>query len=204
MQNKLQELTDKLYQDGLSKGKQEAQALLQKAQQEAQALVQKAKEQAEAIVSAAQKEMAEQQANTQNELKMAAQQSLVALKSEIEHLVVAKTLQPPIQKAVSEVDFIKSMIIAALEAFNPKGESAASLELLLPASKKAELETALPSLISRQLQTSLNISFSEKVKSGFTLAPKDGGYQLRFSDTDFEALFSEYLRPKTRQFLFGA
>jgi len=204
MQNRLQELTDKLYQDGLSKGKQEAQALLQKAQQEAQALVQKAKEQAETIVNTAQKEMAEQQANTQNELKMAAQQSLVALKSEIEHLIVANTLQAPIQKAVSEVDFIKSMIIAALGAFNPKGESAASLELLLPASKKAELEAALPSLLSKQLQGSPSISFQEKVKSGFTIASKDDGYQLRFSDSDFEALFSEYLRPKTRQFLFGS
>ena len=203
MQDKLQELTDKLYQDGLSKGKQEAQALLQKAQQEAQAHVQKAQEQAESIVSLAKKEMAEQQVNTQNELKMAAQQSMVALKSKIENLVVAKTLQVPIQKAVSEVDFIKSMIKAALDAFNPKAESAVSLELLLPASMKAELEKALPALLSQQLQQSLSISFQDKVKSGFTIASVNDGYQLRFSDADFQALFSEYLRPKTRQFLFG-
>jgi len=203
MQNKLQELTDKLYQDGLSKGKQEAEALLQKAKKEAQAIVQKANEQAEAIMSSAKKEMDEQRANTQNELKMAAQQSVTALKSEIEKLIVAKTLQSPIQKAVSETDFIKTMIKAALEAFNPKSEGAVSLELLLPATKKAELEAALPGLLNQQLQQSLSISFHEKVKSGFTIASLQDGYQLRFSDADFEALFSEYLRPKTRQFLFG-
>ena len=203
MQDKLQELTDKLYQDGLSKGKQEAQALLQKAQQEAQALVQKAKEQAESIVSSAKKEMAEQQANTQNELKMAAQQSLVALKSQIEALIVAKTLQTPIQKAVSEIDFVKDIMKTAIEAFKPKVDSAVSLELLLPASMKTQWEAALPSLLHRQLQQSLSVSFHENIKSGFSIASVEDGYQLRFSDADFEALFSEYLRPKTRKFLFG-
>ena len=46
MQNKLQELTDRLYNEGLSKGKQEGEELLAKAKVQAEEIV--AKAQAEA------------------------------------------------------------------------------------------------------------------------------------------------------------
>ena len=42
MQNKLQELTDKLYNEGLSKGRQEGEEILAKAKAEAEAIIAKA------------------------------------------------------------------------------------------------------------------------------------------------------------------
>ena len=47
MQNKLQELTDKLYNEGLSKGKEEGEALLAKAKAEAAEIVAKKKKDGE-------------------------------------------------------------------------------------------------------------------------------------------------------------
>ena len=48
MQNKLQELTDKLYNEGLSKGKQEGEEILAKAKVQAEEIIAKAKAEAEA------------------------------------------------------------------------------------------------------------------------------------------------------------
>ena len=48
MQNKLQELTDRLYAEGLSKGKQEGEELVQKAKAEAEQIVNQAKAEAAA------------------------------------------------------------------------------------------------------------------------------------------------------------
>ena len=45
--DKLQELTQKLYNEGLSKGKEEGEAILAKAQAEAAAIVKKAQEEAQ-------------------------------------------------------------------------------------------------------------------------------------------------------------
>ena len=53
MQNKLQELTDKLYNEGLSKGKEEGEALLAKAKAEAAEIVAAAKKEAAGIISKA-------------------------------------------------------------------------------------------------------------------------------------------------------
>ena len=48
--NKLQELTDKLYNEGLSKGKQEGEAILEKAKTEAESIVETARKEAEQIL----------------------------------------------------------------------------------------------------------------------------------------------------------
>ena len=59
MQNKLQELTDKLYNEGLAKGKQEGEEILAKAKVQADEIIAKAKAEAEAIVAAAHKDAAD-------------------------------------------------------------------------------------------------------------------------------------------------
>ena len=56
MENKLQALTDKLYQDGLSKGKEEGERLLQDAKAQASRIVESAQEQAKESQHAIQKQ----------------------------------------------------------------------------------------------------------------------------------------------------
>ena len=51
MQDKLQELTDRLYEEGLSKGRQEAEELLAKARAEAKEIVEKSSAESSPTVS---------------------------------------------------------------------------------------------------------------------------------------------------------
>ena len=53
MQNKLQELTDKLYNEGLSKGKAEGEQLLAEAREKSESIIAEAKKQAEEIIAKA-------------------------------------------------------------------------------------------------------------------------------------------------------
>ena len=50
MENKIQELTDKIYREGVEKGNEEAQKLIVKAQEEAQKIVENAQKEADSIV----------------------------------------------------------------------------------------------------------------------------------------------------------
>ena len=90
MQNKLQELTDKLYNEGLSKGKQEGEELLAKAKVQADDIITKAQAEAERILAAAQKQAEEIKTKTASDVKMAASQSIAATKKDIETLIVGK------------------------------------------------------------------------------------------------------------------
>lgn len=55
MENKIQELTDKIYREGVEKGNEEAQRLVSEAQAQAEKLIEDAKKQAESILADAKK-----------------------------------------------------------------------------------------------------------------------------------------------------
>ena len=55
----------------------------------------------------------------------------------------------------------------------------------------------------RLLKSGLELTFDEKLKSGFKIGPKDGSYKRSFTDKDFENFFMSYLRPRTIELLYG-
>ena len=201
MQNKLQELTDKLYNEGLSKGKQEGEELLAKAKVQADEIVAKAKAEAAAIIADANKEAEDLKTKVQGDLKMAAGQSIAATKKDIETLVVAKMTEAEVKNALTSADFVKEVILAVAKGFNT--EDAVDLEVVLPESLKKDLEGFVSKELSKVLKGGIEASFSKKIAGGFTIGPKDGGYFISFTNETFNALISEYLRPATKKILFG-
>ena len=201
MQNKLQELTDKLYNEGLSKGKQEGEELLAKAKVQAEEIVAKAQAEAEQIVAAAQKQADEIKTKVASDIKMASNQSLAATKKDIEDLVVGKMTDEPVKKALASADFVKELIQAVAAKFTTEGP--VELSLILPESLQKELEPFVKGELSKTLKAGVEASFSKKVSGGFKIGPKDGGYFVSFTDETFNQLISEYLRPATKKILFG-
>ena len=112
MQNKLQELTDKLYAEGLSKGKQEGEEILAKAKVQAEEIVAKAHAEAAAIVAAAKKDAEDLKTKVAGDVKMAASQSVAATKKDIETLVVAKMTEAEVKNALTSADFVIEVILA--------------------------------------------------------------------------------------------
>ena len=138
MQNKLQELTDKLYNEGLSKGKQEGEELLAKAKVQAEEIVAKAQAEAAQILAAAQKQAEELKTKTASDIKMAAGQSIAATKNDIETLIVGKMTEADVKKALTSAEFVKELIKAVAEKFTTDGP--VSLAVVLPESLKKEFE----------------------------------------------------------------
>jgi V/A-type H+-transporting ATPase subunit E len=201
MQNKLQELTDKLYNEGLSKGKQEGEELLAKAKVQADEIITKAQAEAERILAAAQKQAEEIKTKTASDVKMAASQSIAATKKDIETLIVGKMTGEAVKKALSSADFIKELIQAVAEKFTTDGP--VDLNLVLPESLKKDLEPFATKELAKILGAGVEASFSKKVAGGFQIGPKDGGYFVSFTEETFNQLISEYLRPATKKLLFG-
>ncbi|MBO5420223.1 MAG: hypothetical protein J6A22_09105 [Bacteroidales bacterium] len=201
MQNKLQELTDRLYNEGLSKGKQEGEEILAKAKVQAEDIVAKAKAEAEAILNAARKEAEDLKIKVQGDLKMAANQSVAATKKDIETLVVAKMTEKETAKALTSAEFVKEVILSVAKGFNT--EEPVDLEVVLPEALRKELEPFVAKELAAALKGGVEAQFTKKIAGGFTIGPKDGGYFISFTEETFNALISEYLRPATKKILFG-
>ncbi len=201
MQNKLQELTDKLYNEGLSKGKQEGEELLAKAKVQAEEIIAKAQAEAAQIIAAAQKQSEEIKTKTASDVKMAATQSIAATRKDIENLVVGKMIDEKVKTNLASVDFIKELIKAVAEKFTTEGP--VDLGLILPEALKKDLEPFASKELAKIIGSNVEASFSKKIAGGFQIGPKDGAYFVSFTDETFSQLISEYLRPTTKKLLFG-
>ncbi|MBQ3765594.1 MAG: hypothetical protein II874_02515 [Bacteroidales bacterium] len=199
--DKLQELTQRLYDEGLAKGKEEGEALLRKAGAEAEAIVKKAQEEAEAILAKARKEAEDYKVKVEGDVKMAAQQSLQTTRADIENLVVTRTVDATVEKALSNEEYLKGIITAVAQKFS--AEEPADLSLVLPESLKKGLEPFVKNELGKLLGKGVEASFSKKVAGGFKIGPKDGGYFLSMTDDTFKELIGSYLRPVTKKLLFG-
>ena len=199
--NKLQELTDKLYNDGLSKGREEGARLLEEARKEAGDIVAKARKEAEEIVENARRQADDFTQKVNSDLKMAASQSLQATKKDIENLIIGSFAGEEVRKSLSSADFVKEILKSVAEKFS--SEEASDLSVVLPASLQDELEPFVKGELAELLGKGIDATFSKKIAGGFNIGPKDGGYFISLTDETFNELITEYLRPVTKKFLFG-
>ena len=201
MENKLQELKDKHYKEGLSKGKEEGEAILAKANEKATQIIEDARKQAEAILKAAGAEAEDLKAKVEGDVKMAAAQSIQATRKDIENLMVKGMTGKQVASALSSADFIKEIIRTVAQKFST--QESADLGMILPESLRKELEPFVSGELSRILGSGIDASFSKNISGGFRIGPKDGSYFISLTDETFKDLICEYLRPATRKILFG-
>lgn len=196
MDNKLQELTDKIYNEGVEKGKTEAAEIVAEAQTKAAEIISKAKAEAEKILTVAQQNATELDKNTRSELKLFAEQSVNALKTEITNLICDKLASDSVKAATADKAFMQKMI-ADLCAQWVKNE-AVSIE-----TKDAKALTDYFKANAKELLgKGVTISETKGIKTDFAIAPAQGGYKITFGDAEFIAYFKEFLRPKLVEMLF--
>jgi len=203
MSNKLQELTDKLYNEGLSKGKQEAEEMKAAAQKEAARIVADARAEAEKIISDARKQADDLRSNTANDLRMASVQTIASIRQQIEDIIVARTAAAPVKAAMTDDEFVKDLLMTIAKAFNPAGAEPVALEVIFPAAKQKEISAFVEDKAASVLGGGLEVSFSKYFQNGFKIGPKGEGYTISFTEADFSQMLSDYLRPGTKKLIFG-
>mgnify|MGYP003177019113 CR=1 FL=1 len=114
MENKIQELTDKIYREGVEKGNEEAQRLISSARDEAAKIVEDARKEAESILAVARKSAKETAENTQSEIKLFAGQAVNALKTEIATLLTNEVVSESVKGFVADKEYLNKFIVSLL------------------------------------------------------------------------------------------
>ena len=196
MENKIQELTDKIYREGVEKGNEEAQRLVSNAREEAAKILEEARKEAEAIVAAARKSATETAENTQSEIKLFAGQAVNALKTEIASLLTNQVVSKAVKDFVADKDFLNKFIVSLAtqwtenEAIVISTADAEGLKKFFAANAKAVLDKGV------------KIEQVNGNKTLFTISPADGSYKVNFGEEEFENYFKDFLRPQLVEMLF--
>lgn len=196
MNSKLQELTDKIYLEGVEKGQSEAKLIVENAQAEAAQIIAKAKAEAEKVLKSAAEKSAEIDKNTKAELQLFARQSVDALKTEITDLICGEITTVSVKAAAADKDFMQKTILSFVK------EWAKNDQVLIEAKDAKALTDYFNSQAKELLNSGLKIIQVNGAKSDFSIVAADGAYKLTFGEEEFVTYFKEFLRPKLVEMLF--
>jgi V/A-type H+/Na+-transporting ATPase subunit E len=200
MNQKLQELTNKIYQEGLEKGKSEADQIVQNAKTEAEKILAKAKAEADQMRNEATKFSEELKKNTASELQMSTKQAITKIKQQISETVSNEAVKDALGKAFDDKDFVKNLILKIVDNWAKIEKEGNDVMVALSEKDQKDMEQFLLGKAAGKIKGSLSINFEEGIKSGFKIGSKDGGFLISFTDEDFMKFFKQYLRPRTRRF----
>ena len=193
---KIQELTEKIYHEGVERGKAEEARIIAEAQAKAEAIIAEANEKASAIAAEAKKAAAELDQNTRSELKMYAGQALNALKSEITTVVSNQITSAAVADMTAQKDFLGQMTVALAQNWG------SDEPIVIGTEKADEVKAYFAAKAKELLDKGVKIEKVNGKDTLFTVAPADGSYKVQFGEAEFTEYFKEFLRPQLVEMLF--
>lgn len=193
---KIQELTEKIYREGVEKGQAEAARIIEDAKAEAEKIVAAAHEQAAAIEAGAKKQAAELDQNTKSELKLYTNQALNALKSEVANVMSDKLVGNAVEGLVEDKDFLNKFTVALATQW------AANESIVISSADADNLKAYFAKEAKELLDKGVTIEKVNNAACLFTIQPADGSYKVNFGKEEFENYFKAFLRPQLVEMLF--
>jgi V/A-type H+-transporting ATPase subunit E len=196
MEHKIQELTDKIYREGVEKGNEESKRLIGKAQEEAKKIIENAKKEADLILATSRKSADELAENTKSELKLYAGQAVHALKSEITNIITDKIVADPVKSFTDNKNLLNEFIVALASKWS------VDEPIVISTADADSLKKYFAANAKVLLDKGVKIEQVNGHKTLFTVSPADGSYKVNFGEEEFMNYFKEFLRPQLVEMLF--
>ena len=193
---KLEEITDKLYAEGVEKGNAEATVIVAQAEEKAAVIVAEAERKAQECLAQAEQKAAELDKNTRSELRMFAEQSVNVLRTEVANLLTGKIAEDSVKAATADKAFMQSVIAKMAESMAKEGA------VTIEAKDAKALNDYFAANANGVLDKGVKIEEVKGLKTDFQIRPEKGGYKLAFGEAEFVAYFKEFLRPQLVEMLF--
>ena len=197
MENKIQELTEKLLKDGVEKGNAEAEKIIAQANEKAAQIIADAKAQAEEIEATAKKNTQGMEENMKSEVKMYAMQAINALKSEVADVVGDKIVKEAAADMAGNKDFMNEFMLKLAEKWGAQEDI-----VVISTADATSLKAVFAKKAKALLDKGVKIEEVNGKKTQFTVAPADGSYKVNFGEAEFVEYFKNFLRPQLVEMIF--
>lgn len=212
----IEALIEKLRQEGVDKGRTEADQILRDAEKEAELLLRQAKEEANAMVSKAKREVAQKQQAGEDALKMSARDLLLDVKESLARSFTDQ-VERLIEQQMDNEEFVRRMVLELVGRTSKDAglDQAEKLDVLLPESvigldelrKNAdEYKTGRLSQFVQSLSVDLlreGVNFKTHSGSGIRVRLVGKEVEVDLTDTAVAKLLLRHLQPRFRALLEG-
>lgn len=200
MTEDIQDLIDKIHQDGIKAAERKAQVIEDEARQRADAIVLQAKRDAEKMLSDAKERIALEDERERALLAQAGRDLLLSLREEI-HAMLGQIVASDIRQALTPETLFRLLI----EIFrNYATESGGEMWVSLNKSDKELLERHYLQRLNQEMGRKILLKQGDDVHGGFTISFDIGKSRYDFTDKALADYIGTYLKPKLNTILQGA
>ena len=212
----VQELIDRLRDEGVSEGEQQAQEILQKANDEADKILNEARQEAEKIRSTVIEEIDAQQTAAHEALRLAFRDTELKLKQEMVAQFSAQ-VKRIVSLELQDEKFIKQIILTLAGQAQSVYDTTTPLEILLSPQlfegkgEQSEeeknihdkFEHFIRAVSGEMLREGIELKLAHGQEAGIRLQVKNQDIEIDLTDEKLSQLLIKYLSPKYREFLEG-
>ena len=198
MEIQLQELIDKIKNDGVDAAETEADAILKSAKDEAEKIISNAKAEADKIMLNAKAENERMVKSSEDAIRQAGRNLLISFRES-----VAKELNAVVGEAVSAAyssENLAQLIVKVVENWVSKPD-AEDISVILSADDLKELEQTLLSSLKDKMLKGVTLKSNDSLDGGFRIAVNESGAYYDYSAEAVVEMVSNYLSPKVTALL---
>ena len=196
MDSQIQALTEKVYQEGVLKGEQEAAKILADANAQAEQVERDARARAEQIIAEAQRSTSELKSNTERELKLNASKLIEATKASIVDVLAGRIAGDSVQALTANPELLQRVVLEIAKGFDLKHG------VEITSSQAEELKAYFAQNAKALLEEGLTIKQVAGKATQYTIRPQNGSFKVEIGEQEFVELFKSILRPQLAQELF--
>ena len=196
MDSQIQALTEKVYQEGVLKGEQEAAKILADANAQAEQVERDARTRAEQIIAEAQRSASELKSNTERELKLNASKLIEATKASIVDVIAGRIAGDSVQALTANPELLQRVVLEIAKGFDLKHG------VEITSSQAEELKAYFAQNAKALLEEGLTIKQVAGKATQYTIRPQNGSFKVEIGEQEFVELFESILRPQLAQELF--
>lgn len=196
MDSQIQALTEKVYQEGILKGEQEAAKILADANAQAEQVERDARARAEQIIAEAQRSASELKSNTERELKLNASKLIEATKASIVDVLAGRIAGDSVQALTANPELLQRVVLEIAKGFDLKHG------VEITSNQAEELKAYFAQNAKALLEEGLTIKQVAGKATQYTIRPQNGSFKVEIGEQEFVELFKSILRPQLAQELF--
>ena len=196
MDSQIQALTEKVYQEGVLKGEQEAAKILAAANAQAEQVERDARARAEQIIAEARRSASELKSNTERELKLNASKLIEATKASIVDVLAGRIAGDSVQALTANPELLQRVVLEIAKGFDLKHG------VEITSNQAEELKAYFAQNAKALLEEGLTIKQVAGKATQYTIRPQNGSFKVEIGEQEFVELFKSILRPQLAQELF--
>lgn len=199
MDDKVQELASKIYNDGIAKADSQAQQIIAEAEKKRDEILEQASRRAQEILTHANQETADLRENSEKEIQLSADRAADALRTEITDMINERAVTKGVDKAFADPEKLYGVVLHLCEKLIDDGSNSVTVS-----TEDAEtVERYFHAHAAEKISNGMEVKAVRGREASFVISPESKGYEIVISKEALVEYFKDFMRPRLRDMLFA-